>query len=91
MLFGSNISKNFIYEIIDSLEDVRNSVYEVDPYKIMKKACKSAVKAGDKLSYKEVEALIQTLISCDNPYTCPHGRPTVIELNKYAIEKVFLR
>lgn len=91
MLFGSNISKNFIYEIIDSLEDVRNSVYEVDPYKIMKKACKSAVKAGDKLSYKEVETLIQSLISCDNPYTCPHGRPTVIELNKYAIEKVFLR
>ncbi|WP_138158903.1 DNA mismatch repair endonuclease MutL [Peptoniphilus catoniae] len=90
ILFGENIDKNFIYDLISSLESVSNP-YQVDPYRIMKKACKAAVKAGDKLSLNEVDSLLKSLLECDNPYTCPHGRPTVIEIRKSNIEKMFLR
>lgn len=91
IIFGEAVKVNFIYEIIDSLERINNSTYEVDPYKIMKKACKAAIKAGDKISPIEVNALIKDLLNCENPYSCPHGRPTVIEVKKYDIEKIFLR
>lgn len=91
MIFGEGSYTNFIYDAISSLDRNIKSSYEVDPYKIMKKACKSAVKAGDRLSNIEVDYLLKDLINCDNPYTCPHGRPTIIEVKKYDIEKLFLR
>ncbi|SHG93822.1 DNA mismatch repair protein MutL [Anaerosphaera aminiphila DSM 21120] len=91
MVFGEGSYTNFIYDAISSLDRNIKSSYEVDPYKIMKKACKSAVKAGDRLSNIEVDYLLKDLINCDNPYTCPHGRPTIIEVKKYDIEKLFLR
>ncbi|CDZ74936.1 DNA mismatch repair protein MutL [Peptoniphilus sp. ING2-D1G] len=91
VLFGKNLNKNFVYDIISSLDDISQSAYETDPYIIMKKACKAAVKAGDKLSHMEIESLIKQLINCENPYTCPHGRPTVVKKSKYNFEKMFLR
>ncbi|MDO5041785.1 MAG: DNA mismatch repair protein MutL, partial [Peptoniphilus sp.] len=90
-LFGKNLNKNIIYDIINSLDNISKSAYETDPYIIMKKACKAAVKAGDKLSHLEIESLIKQLINCQNPYTCPHGRPTVIKKSKYNFERMFLR
>lgn len=91
MIFGLPTYVNFIRDIIDSLDKEISSNYEADLYKIMKKACKASVKAGDDLSDLEIESLIKDLKNCDNPYTCPHGRPTVVEVSKHTISKLFLR
>ena len=91
ILFGMPSYLNFIYDVINALNRDIDSSYDIDPYKIMKKACKAAVKAGDILSNIEINALLEDLIACENPYTCPHGRPTVLEFTKKNLEKMFLR
>ena len=52
---------------------------------------KAAVKGNNKLSFKEADTLIEQLLQAKNPYTCPHGRPTIISLSKYELEKKFKR
>lgn len=59
--------------------------------KIATRACKSAVKANDKLNENEQKTLLKDLAYCRNPYSCPHGRPTLIKLTKYQIERMFKR
>jgi len=54
-------------------------------------ACKAAVKANDHMSERECHALINTLMSLPNPYTCPHGRPTTIEITRVEIQRKFKR
>jgi DNA mismatch repair protein MutL len=54
-------------------------------------SCKGAIKANQSLNRAEVESLYRRLKTCQNPYTCPHGRPTVIELSEYRIERMFRR
>ena len=54
-------------------------------------SCKMAIKANQNISFEEMEKLIDDLRSCDNPYTCPHGRPTVIFYSNYELEKLFKR
>lgn len=54
-------------------------------------SCKLSIKANDNLSINEMEELIKDLRNCDNPYNCPHGRPTVIFYSKYDLEKLFKR
>jgi DNA mismatch repair protein MutL len=54
-------------------------------------ACKMSIKANDNLSGEEMEELINELRGCINPYTCPHGRPTIIHFTKYELEKMFKR
>lgn len=54
-------------------------------------SCKMSIKANENISFKEMENLIQQLNNCSNPYTCPHGRPTVIFYSYYEIEKLFKR
>ncbi|MBN1384271.1 MAG: DNA mismatch repair endonuclease MutL [Elusimicrobia bacterium] len=58
---------------------------------IMQTACKAAIKAGDKLSEAETAKLLDELFMCANPYTCPHGRPTIVKLTKDELDKRFLR
>ena len=65
----------------------RNSVID----KIIMRSCKAAVKAGDKLTPEEIDALISQLKECVNPFSCPHGRPTFIRMTRYEIEKLFKR
>ncbi|MGN0465166.1 MAG: DNA mismatch repair protein MutL, partial [Lachnospiraceae bacterium] len=60
-------------------------------YKIATMACKAAVKGNQRLSLKEAEALVEQLMSLENPYTCPHGRPVFISMSKTEIEKMFKR
>ncbi|MBE6153268.1 MAG: DNA mismatch repair endonuclease MutL [Firmicutes bacterium] len=57
----------------------------------MTMACKMSIKANDNLSNEEMEELIKDLRKCNNPYTCPHGRPTIINFTKYELEKMFKR
>jgi len=54
-------------------------------------ACKSAVKANNKLSQVEMEALVEELRYLEEPFTCPHGRPTIIKFSLYELEKKFKR
>ena len=75
---------------IDAVGEVRayNSAV-VD--KLIMRSCKSAVKAHDKLSELEIKELMQELSKCDDPYACPHGRPTFIKMTAYDIERSFRR
>ncbi len=54
-------------------------------------ACKMSIKANDHISLEDMEYLLDTLSQCDNPFTCPHGRPTIITYTKYELEKLFKR
>jgi len=58
---------------------------------IIKTACKTAIKSGDKLSDAESIKLLEELFECENPYACPHGRPTIIKITKDELDKKFLR
>lgn len=79
--------------LIDILESEKNidSLYEFDPYKIMRIACKSSIKSGQNLSSLEVQRLIEELNNCEMPLTCPHGRPTMIKVSNKWLEKEFFR
>jgi len=59
--------------------------------KINSIACKAAVKANDRLSYIEAKALVEQALKLENPFTCPHGRPTIVEISEREIEKMFKR
>ena len=80
-------------EMIDSLSDeIYNGLTpDVVDEKIASMSCKAAVKGNMKLSYAEADALIGELLALDNPYHCPHGRPTIISMSKREIEKKFKR
>ena len=54
-------------------------------------ACKKSVKGNEYLSSMQIEFLLEDLVKCNNPYTCPHGRPIIIKYSKYEIEKWFKR
>ena len=54
-------------------------------------SCKMAIKANDHISLEEAEVLLNTLRNCSNPFTCPHGRPTIITYSKYELERLFKR
>ncbi len=58
---------------------------------IIKTACKTAIKSGDKLTDAEAIKLLEELFECENPYACPHGRPTIIKLTKDELDRKFLR
>ena len=86
-------AKELFIEMIDSLSGINNSINETDMIldKIATMSCKAAVKGNNKLSYQEMEALFMELITLDNPYNCPHGRPTIVSMSKYELEKKFKR
>ncbi|SFE45152.1 DNA mismatch repair endonuclease MutL [Peptostreptococcus sp. D1] len=88
--FGIPESEKFIFEIIDNIEKIENP-YDSKYDDIAEIACKSAIKANDKISYNEARELVSQLEKCENPYTCPHGRPIMTKVTKYEIEKMFKR
>ncbi|WP_058485487.1 DNA mismatch repair endonuclease MutL [Defluviitalea phaphyphila] len=93
ILFDGPIDSGFFLEIVDTfLNDIKiRNAYDMKLNTIATISCKSAVKAKDNLSFEESKALIEQLLALENPYTCPHGRPTIISMNKYEIEKKFKR
>lgn len=91
LVFGEPNARSLFLEILDNIKSDLKSSYDIKVEKIMKLACTSAIKANDKLSNLEIMELFHKLRLCDNPYTCPHGRPVLIEITKKDIEKQFLR
>ena len=59
--------------------------------RIVSRSCKSAVKANDRLSSEEIRILLQDLAACRNPFSCPHGRPTIIRMKHSEIDRMFKR
>lgn len=84
--------ETFFYEILDELaaQSVTGTPEGIR-IRIATMACKAAVKGNMRISRQEMEALIDELLTLDNPYNCPHGRPTIISMSKYEIEKKFKR
>ncbi len=88
---GLDIKEMFV-EILDCvMNDSTGQISLVADETLYAMACKSAVKAHKKLDDREIEALLDKLASLDNPYTCPHGRPAILRLRRYELEKLFKR
>lgn len=84
--------KELLMDIIDNLKYETNTIgSNLITEKIASCSCKAAVKGNNRLSFEEANALIDQLLSLDNPYHCPHGRPTIISMSKYELEKKFKR
>lgn len=91
IIYGNPNIKDVFFEILGEINinesDVLNTINKV----IYTMACKSSIKAGDKLNNMEMIKLVEELRHCENPYTCPHGRPTIIKMTFYELEKKFKR
>lgn len=84
--------KELFMELLDSLTaDGIKKDPEMITDKIASMACKMSAKGNQRMSLPEVKNLLDLLMECENPYTCPHGRPTMIKMSKYEIEKKFKR
>ena len=83
---------DYFYEILDELsEEPAKGTPESIRGRIATMACKAAVKGNMRISRQEMEALLDELLTLENPYNCPHGRPTIVSMSKYEIEKKFKR
>lgn len=85
-------SEDVLMDIIDSFTaEIGSMVPNIITEKIMSMSCKAAIKGNTKISFAEADALIDELLACENPYNCPHGRPTIIKMSKEELEKKFKR
>ncbi|MFO7887951.1 MAG: DNA mismatch repair endonuclease MutL [Eubacteriales bacterium] len=82
-------SKKLFYSLLEGLEDFDKSNIQLNT--LIKKACTHSVKSGDILSEKEIHTLVDNLLLCEKPYTCPHGRPIIVELDEKDFKKLFNR
>ena len=89
-IFGVAQSEKFIFQIIDNIGDLESS-YDLKMDKIASMSCRAAIKANDKIHFDEINSLLSKMEKCENPYTCPHGRPSMVEISKKEIEKMFKR
>lgn len=90
------LPSNNLEEAIKKIIDIIITKESFDSYKFTEKvaitlACKMSIKANDHITLEDMEYLLDTLRKTDNPFTCPHGRPTIITYSKYELEKLFKR
>lgn len=78
-------------EILDGLEDFGGQTPELIQERLASMACKAAVKGNQSMSAVEAEKLIDELLTLENPYNCPHGRPTIVSMTRYEMDKKFKR
>lgn len=89
-MFTIEQGRAFIEEVIDiKAQDTKKAVLLND--RTAMKACKAAIKANDHLHPEEIDTILRELDACRNKYACPHGRPVIVEISKYEIEKMFKR
>ena len=85
-------SYDVLMDIIDNLSNESGKmVPDIVTDKLASMSCKAAIKGNMKISRAEADELIDQLLSLENPYNCPHGRPTIISMSKYELEKKFKR
>ncbi len=90
IVMGEPCNGDFFNDILDSL-DGSNKVKSPLEGIVINMACKNSIKAGAAISYEEMQELIRRLSETKSPYTCPHGRPTLISMSQYELEKKFKR
>ncbi|MDR1913706.1 MAG: DNA mismatch repair protein MutL, partial [Clostridiales bacterium] len=96
-MFRSIANERFFLDMLDTLSSLPEEKSKGEPPTdsiadaIASAACKAAVKAKDHLDESEARALIERMLTLENPFTCPHGRPTIVEMTKYEWEKKFKR
>lgn len=90
-LFGLDGRELFIDFIADASSSAKKVTIDTFIHKLSTMACKAAIKGNTEISFNEADALIDQLLKLENPYTCPHGRPTVISMTEAEIEKKFKR
>ena len=90
-LFGLDGRELFIDFISDASSSAKKVTIDTFIHKLSTMACKAAIKGNTEISFKEADGLIDQLLKLENPYTCPHGRPTVISMTEAEIEKKFKR
>ena len=92
-LFGCTNEKEMFIQILDELshETSLDRTPDLINYKIASMACKASVKGNTRMTVQELEALLDELLTLENPYNCPHGRPTIVSMSKYEIDKKFKR
>lgn len=87
-LHGRTMFLEFVGSLINNSGYVSNDIFVK---KLSTMACKAAIKGNTQISYQEANQLIEQLLKLDNPYTCPHGRPTIISISERELEKKFKR
>ena len=84
--------KELFMEMLDNLsDDILKGSPDLIYEKVASMSCKAAVKGNHSMSAMEADHLIDQLLQLENPYACPHGRPTIISMSKYELEKKFKR
>lgn len=83
--------KQILIDMIDGLTDDNSTDLDIITERVATMSCKAAVKGNNKLSFEEAKELIEELMQAENPYNCPHGRPTLIVMSKYEVERKFKR
>lgn len=91
ILMGEPCTGEFFSDMLDSLKELNAGESSPIEKIIISMACKNAIKAGDSITPEETRELIERLMKTSQPYTCPHGRPTIITMSKYELEKKFKR
>ena len=91
-ILNDPISPKVFKDVLDKIEEEKlTNITDIKAERIIKMSCRSAIKAHDTISDKECHKLIDQLLALDNPFTCPHGRPTLVSLTQSDIEKMFKR
>jgi DNA mismatch repair protein MutL len=92
-VLGRQLNKEILVDLLDELKQskVKSTIDTIKEKMLIRMACRAAEKAGDNIELAEMQALIASLEKCKNPYTCPHGRPTMIDYTITDLEKSFNR
>lgn len=85
---GRDVFLEFVSYLTQNISGINEDIFV---HRLATMGCKAAVKGNQKISCEEAQHLIEDLLTLENPYTCPHGRPTIIKLTKQDLEKKFKR
>jgi DNA mismatch repair protein MutL len=90
LVLGKHLPKEIVHEILQQLEE-KTAIAFAKEEKLIRNACRAAVKAHDVVHVQEMSSILQELQKCKQPFTCPHGRPTMIQFTIPELEKKFKR
>ncbi len=91
LLFGKVQPKEIIYEVIALLKEGKRKLAETKEAIVIRMACRAAVMAGEELTIQRMEQILKELAKTKLPYTCPHGRPTIVKVTVDELERIFKR
>ena len=91
LLFGRQQPKEIIYEVLTMLREGKQKLMETKEEMVTRMSCRAAVMAGEELTIGRMEEILKELAETELPFTCPHGRPTILKIDVYELEKMFKR